>query len=185
MNNSVPDIPLCIREENAIVWSKEDLLFNRVLIIVYDAAVVSVYKSHIFVLFKRFYWLGRKMEWDGGGRQNNNILLDVQYHLKAFLLSFFFFLKRKCFRRGAQHQWRCLSFRFSPALKWSCLKPTAFLWKRETRSQLKRPGTKRTDAWSLKQCQWSNYGAFSPIEPPDRWLFRNGNFKNNQIRGLS
>lgn len=27
----------------------------------------------------------------GGGRQNNNILLDVQYHLKAFLL--FIFLK--------------------------------------------------------------------------------------------
>ena len=51
MNNSVPDIPLCIREKNAIVRSEESLLFNRVLIIVYDAAVVSVYKSHIFVLF--------------------------------------------------------------------------------------------------------------------------------------
>lgn len=35
----------------------------------------------------------------GGKRQNNNILLDVQYHLKAFLL--FFFFKEEMFQKGS------------------------------------------------------------------------------------
>lgn len=37
----------------------------------------------------------------GGKRQNNNILLDVQYHLKTFLLFFSFFFKEEMFQKGS------------------------------------------------------------------------------------
>lgn len=39
------------------------------------------------------------MERDGGERQNNNILLDVQYHLKTFLP--FIFLIEELFQKGS------------------------------------------------------------------------------------
>lgn len=76
-------------------------------------------KSHIYIFFLSFLliWNEDRMRW--GKKTDNNILLDVQYRLKTFLLLFLFLSENVSEGAPNARQWRCLSFLFSPALKWN------------------------------------------------------------------